>query len=304
MPTDREHDEAKPAVWKSAPGFSARMDGCITKAGTPGYDNTLGPREVRVLASTPMVDFAKEIVSPMGLQPNPADVPVYFNHNSSAPDALPIGRAYLRATPSGVVGTIVFAPAGDDPFADRVCAACKSGVVDAVSVGFTPLTTSRSKDGKILTYLTWEINELSVVGVGMNSQARITQRGLSRSNPDRDARIKRAAEVMAKAERMEKAWEQTKKGFPTAAQLAATLPHPVDTMTAAERRSYAQTVISRNAQPAPQTPPTLYEAESRRAAAHAAAVGALQQPNTKAARVIRAGRLVAPHGRIGGLGNL
>ena len=152
-----------------------------------------------------------------------------------------------------------------------------------------------------LRYKRWILCEISICAIPAQSRATLIDATNAKShNADRAARMQRAAEVVAKAERMEKAWEQTKKGFPTAAQLAATLPHPVDTMTAAERRSYAQTVISRNAPPASRAPLTLREAATQSQANHAAQVGALQQPDTKAARVIRAGRAVAPHGRRGG----
>jgi len=280
---------------KAAPPAGTQMQGQITKAGTPGYDNTLGPREVRVLASTAAVDLMNEKVNPLGMQNSPCDIPVFFNHNSAAPDALPIGRAYLRATPSGVVGKIVFAPEGDDELADRVCRACKSGVADSVSIGFLSVKTSRSKDGRVLTYDSWVCNELSVVGVGANPEARITQRALGAGNPKRDARMAKALAVRERGERRLKGAvaageaRELERIIAAAEKLAG--PHPTDGMSRAQRAAYAAAVVARGAPATPSASATGRELQNQNNAQHAALVGAhsMERYPTKATRVIKAG---------------
>ncbi len=275
-----------------------------TLSSTP---TTIGDRTARFVISDESVDRQNEQVVQSGgdfslyLQ-NPV---VLYGHDPM----FPIGTgANIRRDGTKTIADLTLAPPGVSQKADEVWGLIKSGILKSTSIGFDPVDVEPMDPSRTrgpLRYKRWILCEISICAIPAQSRATLIDATNAKShNADRAARMQRAAEVMAKAERMEKAWEQTKKGFPTAAQLAATLPHPVDTMTAAERRSYAQTVISRNAPPAPQTPPTLYEAESRRAAAHAAAVGGHAQANSKSQRVIRAGRLVAPHGRIGGLGNL
>jgi HK97 family phage prohead protease len=282
----------------------AHIAGQITKASLSGT-SPLGPREVRVLASTAKLDFSNEIVLPPGMKPNPADVPVFVNHNSSAPDAFPVGRAKLYATASGVAGTIVFAPEGDDPFADRACKAAKNGTMDAVSIAFTPIKVSRSKDGKILTYESWEINELSLVGIGMNSQARITQRALSAGNPDRQARMARAQAVREKGERLARATEVHTRGLAIQREVsraeAAAAPSHLDHMSPTQRRQYAREVAARGAPATPPAPVTGREAASQAAARHCAttAAHAMQDYPTKASRQIRAGVLSKPSRDVG-----
>jgi len=280
---------------KAAPPAGTRMQAQITKAGTPGYDNTLGPREVRVLASTAALDFMNEKVNPLGMRNSPCDLPVFFNHNSNSPDSLPIGRAYLRATASGVVGRIIFAPEGDDPLADRVCRACKNGTADAVSIGFLPVKSSRSKDGKILTYETWVCNELSVVGVGANPEARITQRALGADNPKRDARMAKALAVRERGERRLKGAERAAEALTLERQIAAAErlagPHPTDGMSRAQRAAYAAAVVARGAPATPSASATGRERQNQNNAQHAALVGAhsLERYPTKSSRVIQAG---------------
>ena len=266
-----------------------------------------GERTARFVISDESVDRTQEVVVQSGgdfslfLQ-NPI---VLYGHDPMSP----IGTASnIRRDGTKTIADLTLAPPGVSQKADETWGLIKAGILKSTSIGFDatdvePMDPARPRGP--LRYKKWSLCEISVVAIPAQTKATLIDATNAKAhNGDRAARMRKAADALAKGLRAEKAWQQVQKGFPTAAQLAATLPHPVDTMTAAERRSYAQTVISRNAPPTPQTPPTLYEAESRRAAAHAAAVGGHAQANSKSARVIRAGRLVAPHGRIGGLGSL
>ena len=269
---------------------TTHLTGTVSKATLSGQGSMLGPREIEVIASTGIVDLSDDEVVPGGMTPRTTDVPVFLNHQSSG-NNIPIGRAYLRVTSTAVVGKIVFSPEGDNELADQVSRACKNGAMDAVSIGFTPVKTSRRPGGKGLKYETWMCNELSVVGVGANPQARITQRELANAGSaeaEQATRLRKAVEALAKGARMERAAEVRRAGEVPA---AASVPHPVDSLDRAGREAYARSVIERNAPPAPRAPLSPREAVVQANADHFNATRRAEREKhgTRESRTIQAG---------------
>ncbi len=202
------------------------LAGTVTKAGLSGQGSILGPREIAVIASTGAVDLQNDEVVPGGMTPSRCDVPVFLNHQSDG-NNLPIGRAYLRVSGNAVVGTIIFAPEGDSEVADSVCRAYKNGTMDAVSVGFTPIKSSRRAGGRGTKYETWICHELSCCGVGANSEARVVQRQLDAAQAERATRMAHAAEVLAKSDRRLRAMELARIGREQEARHKAAEPRPL-----------------------------------------------------------------------------
>ncbi len=183
----------------------------VTKAGLSGQGSVLGPREISVIASTGAVDLQNDEVAPDGMTPSRCDVPVFLNHQSDG-NNLPIGRAYLRVSGKAVVGTLIFAPEGDNDIADQVCRAYKNGTIDAVSIGFTPIKAARRAGGRGTKYETWVCHELSCCGVGANPAARVVQRQLDAAQAERAARMAHAAKVLENSDRKRRAREAALKG--------------------------------------------------------------------------------------------
>ena len=270
---------------------------------------TTGERTARFVISDESIDRTQEIVVQSGgdfssfLQ-NPI---VLYGHDAM----FPIGTASnIRREGTKTIADLTLAPPGVSQKADETWGLIKAGILKSTSIGFDPTDVEPMDPARPrgpLRYKKWNLCEISVVAIPAQTKATLIDATNAKAhNGDRAARLRKAADALAKGIRMERAWEQTKKGFPTAAQLAATLPHPVDTMTKAERVAYAQAAIARGAAPpASHAPLTAREAEAQVQANHAAAVGGLQQEDSRSARILRAARVVAPHGRrIGGLGNL
>ena len=268
---------------------------------------TTGERTARFVISDESVDRTQEIVVQSGgdfssfLQ-NPI---VLYGHDAM----FPIGTASnIRREGTKTIADLTLAPPGVSQKADETWGLIKAGILKSTSIGFDPVDVEPMDPSRTrgpLRYKRWILCEISVVAIPAQTKATLIDATNAKShNGDRAARMRKAADALAKGLRMEKAWQQMQKGFPTAAQLAATLPHRVDTMTKAERVAYAQAAIARGAPPASRAPLTLREAETQSQANHAAAVGALQQEDSRSARILRAARVVAPHGRrIGGLGD-
>lgn len=134
----------------------------------------LGDRQVRVICSTGDMDRAGDIVVQDGIdltayRMNPI---VLWGHDNEQPIA--------KATEIGVVdgklmATVDFAPAGISAKADEICGLVKSGVVSAVSIGFTPIESepldrANPKKGP-QKYLKCELGEFSFVSVPANAAA-------------------------------------------------------------------------------------------------------------------------------------
>lgn len=137
----------------------------------------LGPRQIRVIASTGQVDRAGDIVVPRGIvltgyRENPV---VLRDHDPSRP----VGMASIQVTDAAVLATVTFAPAGASEIADETCALAKAGVLRGVSIGFNPIRSSPIRGGGV-QYIEWELLEISLVSVPANAGAVVVERSMRR----------------------------------------------------------------------------------------------------------------------------
>ena len=139
-------------------------------------DATLGERQIRVVASDPTVDRVKDVMVPEGcvLDNYKSNPIVLANHAADHP----IGRAVPTIQNGRLEALIEFAPKGISVKADEYCGLYKSGIMNAVSVGFDPIDVKPIKDGG-LRYEKWELMEISCVSVPANPSATVIQRALS-----------------------------------------------------------------------------------------------------------------------------
>lgn len=139
----------------------------------------LGDRQVRVICSSESVDRSGEIVVQDGIDlSNYLNNPVVlWQHDAREP----IGRSIDIGLNAGqLVATVEFAPAGVSAEADKICGLVKAGVVNAVSIGFTPMETepldkANPKKGP-QKYLRSELCELSFVSVPAHAGALVVER--------------------------------------------------------------------------------------------------------------------------------
>jgi HK97 family phage prohead protease len=139
----------------------------------------LGPRQIRVVASTGAVDRAGDIVVPAG-----ADLTAYRSNPVVLRDhdpRQPVGTATLQVTNSAIVGIVNFAPAGMSEVADESCQLAKAGVLRGVSIGFNPIKSSPIRGGGV-RYEEWELLEISLVSVPANAGAVVVERSLRRKS--------------------------------------------------------------------------------------------------------------------------
>ena len=100
----------------------------------------LGPRQVRVRASTGNLGRDGLIVHPPGIDLDPyrTNPIMLWQHDPAAP----VARATVLAIEGGdLVADVEFAPEGVSGKADEICGLVKAGIVNAVSIGFDPLET-------------------------------------------------------------------------------------------------------------------------------------------------------------------
>jgi HK97 family phage prohead protease len=127
-------------------------------------------RTILAIASDATVDRVGDVLLPSGCIVPPT-VTVCVNHDGSKP----VADAAVRVTDSAVIATIKFPPKGISQLADEWCGLAKSGVINAVSVGFTPIESEPRKSGGWL-YKIWEVLEISLVSIPCNPNALILQR--------------------------------------------------------------------------------------------------------------------------------
>lgn len=144
-------------------------------------DDALGPRQIRVICSTPTPDRVDDVLEPNGCQldnynKNPI---VLADHDPSKP----IGRAAVAIEDDQVTAIIDFAPEGISAKADEYCGLAKAGVLGAVSVGFRALDWEPIKEGGY-RFIKWELMELSLVAVPCNPEALVVQRSMSSAAKD------------------------------------------------------------------------------------------------------------------------
>ena len=138
-------------------------------------DEALGPRQIKIRASTPTPDRAGDVMVPkgcdaVGYAANPI---ILADHNPTQP----IGRATLSITEQAVDALIDFAPAGVSAKADEYCGLAKAGILNAASIGFLPVESSPIKGGGY-RYTKWELMEISLVAVPCNPEALVVGRSL------------------------------------------------------------------------------------------------------------------------------
>jgi hypothetical protein len=89
-------------------------------------------------------------------------------------------RALCLAGPVGsaLEGRIRFAAPGISQAADQVCDLVKDGIVNSVSIGFEPLTTTPDRDG-LRRVTSCELQEISFVTVPADTAALVTERSFT-----------------------------------------------------------------------------------------------------------------------------
>ena len=130
----------------------------------------LGPRQVRVIASTKTRDRVGDIMEPGGaLLDNYRKAPTVLRGHD--PDC-PVGTAEVIVSADRVEALITFDPEGTSEVADTTYAQVKAGSMGAVSIGFNVLEADPLKGGGYHVKR-WELMELSVVSVAANPDALI-----------------------------------------------------------------------------------------------------------------------------------
>jgi uncharacterized protein len=141
-------------------------------------------RQVRVIASDATPDRMGDVLEPRGVQlvnykKNPI---VLAQHDSSQP----IARcASIGVEGNAVVALIEFPAAGVSERSDEYLRLMKSGIIQAVSVGFLPLEWEPIR-GAGLRFTSWEMLELSCVSVPANPSALVTERSIGTGNSRAD----------------------------------------------------------------------------------------------------------------------
>lgn len=152
----------------------------MIRAVVPAKVETLGDREVRVTISTNNIGRDGHVFDPDGAvldnyRSNPI---ILWQHNEEHP----IGNGEdIAFDGESITSRAVFAPAGIDPTADRICGLVKAGVIRAVSVGIDPieaepLDPARPKGGKHVRK--WELLEYSFCSIPVDTEALVTARSV------------------------------------------------------------------------------------------------------------------------------
>jgi HK97 family phage prohead protease len=165
------------------------------RASIVAKDSSLGPRQIRIVASDGTPDRVGDVMVAAGCdysayRSNPI---VLAQHD---PDA-PIGVARVQINGGQLEALIDFAPAGVSAKADEYCGLAKAGIINAASVGFEPIEREPIKSGG-WRYVKWSLLEISLVSVPANPNA-VT---IARSHPaarKHDLSDQRRAQVAAKS---------------------------------------------------------------------------------------------------------
>ena len=128
----------------------------------------LGERQIRVVASTATPDRVGDVMVAEGCQLGNYRLNniVLRNHDPNKP----VGTAEVEIINGRVEAVITFAPPGASANADETCALSKAGVIQTVSVGFTPIEAEPIKGGGY-RILKWDLMEISLVSVPCNPEA-------------------------------------------------------------------------------------------------------------------------------------
>lgn len=137
----------------------------------------LAERKMSFTISTAAVDRDGDTIDPKGwdLKSYIANPVVLWAHDYSIP---PVGKAVnIKSTEHGLQADVEFLPQGMNPFADMIHDMCKSGFLNATSVGFRG-NGEKSKDRERgYDFKTQELLEFSIVPVPCNPEA-LAQRGI------------------------------------------------------------------------------------------------------------------------------
>ena len=151
-----------------------------------------------MVASTPSFDRANDRVFPLGgnLTNFSANPVVMWGHNYTDPWAI-IGRADdMQVTSDGIQFRPVLRPAANDYDPQNIILSLwDNNFVRTSSIGFRPLEARPNERGGT-DYTSWELLEISIVGIPMNQDAlRLAAKGIA----DLDEVITRAGRVLSKA---------------------------------------------------------------------------------------------------------
>lgn len=151
----------------------------------------IGERKMGFVISTAAVDRDGDTVDPKGWDlgsytKNPV---VLWAHDYSQP---PVGKAVnIQATKDGLRADVEFLPQGMSPFADMIHDMCKTGFLNATSVGFRGMEADPAKDRKGgYDFKKQELLEFSIVPVPSNPEA-LALRGAKSDQVQRYAKAMR-----------------------------------------------------------------------------------------------------------------
>lgn len=130
-------------------------------------------RTITGIATTPKIDSYGDIVEPLGVQYR-GPVNLFLYHNTT----LPVGNVeFGKATKAGIPFTAKLPDVQEEgTVRERVNEAWHSllyKLLQAVSIGFKPIEWSYMDDSWGIRYTSWEMLELSLVGVPANPDAMI-----------------------------------------------------------------------------------------------------------------------------------
>jgi len=148
----------------------------------------LSDRQIRVRASSGVVDRAGDILVPKGCFLRKKVFPVLADHDAKIHSL--VGSAAITISETEVDGLITFLDKGISALADEVCAKYKAGVATDVSVGFDPIEFEPIGKTGGFKYLQWELLELSCVVVACNFEAVTIARSLpSKTKADSEWKV-------------------------------------------------------------------------------------------------------------------
>lgn len=148
----------------------------------------IGERKMSFTITTASVDRDGDTIDPKGwdmssYMKNPV---VLWAHDYSCP---PVGKAVnIQSTDKGIQADVEFTPPGMNPFADQIHDMCKSGFLNATSVGFVGKEADQATDRKYgMDFKKQELLEFSIVPVPSNPEA-LAQRGIKNDELKRYAK--------------------------------------------------------------------------------------------------------------------
>ncbi|QWY83560.1 major capsid protein [Rhizobium phage RHph_X2_26] len=140
-------------------------------AGEPGADDA--PVIIKGIASTPTPDRHGDIVEPAGLEFK-EEIPLLWQHRHDKPVGIAkLGKPGKNGVPFSAELPRIKNDGELKKRVDEAIDSVKSGLVRAVSIGFSPKEYSRIEDGG-LRFISAEVVELSLVTIPANQEATIS----------------------------------------------------------------------------------------------------------------------------------